>query len=331
VRIVQRGARLRVETSGKPNRHVDIEPAVAERIHSLLAADLSRNAFHGVTDNEIQIDGVWYVFTTDGKTCAVVPSMVRNDRAAAWSEVFNALYDRTARHRALLQFWLDDLEQKPGTLPTSFGIARDDIDIPGAPPAWRTPYAPPLAIANHRVRIHDGTFQIVGEVQNDLDSARGDVKVVATFLDTSGAVLDSVDCRVAFGLLPKGARSPFELEGDVDELKGATAYTLRVEPGDWARARPSPIRVIRNQARNDDDHLVVSGTVLNNGAHDRDFVKVAVNLYDAAGHLLGSDSDFVDGTLRPGGSGPFSISIERPAGYHHYEILVIPEYFEDSW
>jgi hypothetical protein len=329
IRVVRRGERLRVETSGKRDRQVEIEPAVAERIHSLLAADLSRNAFHAVTD-ELQIDGVWYLFTADGATCSELPWLARNGRAAVWSEVFNALYGRTGRQRALLAFWLDDLEHKPGTLPTSLEAARDGVDIPGAPLAWRTQGAPPLAIANHRARIHDGKLIIVGEVKNELDSARRDVKVVATFLDANGAELDSEDCDVDFDLLPEGGRSPFRLEADVDDVDGAAAYTLRIEPGDWARARAPSIRVTRTQARNDDEDLAVSGTVLNHGSRAEDSVEVAVNLYDAAGNLLASESESIGDTLRPGRSATFEVRIERPAGYHHYAVLVTPSYLEAS-
>ena len=35
--------------------------------------------------------------------------------------------------------------------------------------------------------------------------------------------------------------------------------------------------------------------------------------------------------LAPGASAAIHVSIERPAGYHHYDVLVNPGYLEDSW
>jgi len=105
---------------------------------------------------------------------------------------------------------------------------------------------------------------------------------------------------------------------------------LRVESGSATKVNPPTLQITEHHSRHDDDDLIVSGTVRNEGRTDEKFVEVYVNFYDETGRLLLSDSVFVvaETPLHAGSSGTFEVSDERPKGYHHYEVFIDPDYRE---
>lgn len=134
VRILQQGKKFLVESeladgtqkvfNGRRSLH-PIDAKLAARISSQLARDLSRDAFVQES-NDPQAEGARYLFTADGKTCAVVPEASMNARARDWAKVLSSLYGGTPQGEVKARYLFSKLEQKPQeTLPPM--------------PAWNSP------------------------------------------------------------------------------------------------------------------------------------------------------------------------------------------------
>jgi hypothetical protein len=323
LRILQQGSRFTLESSSPRAPRKDIDRALAERVHAGLAADLARNAFAVVSDQP-QVDGVWYLFTADGLTCATLPWLHRDSRVSQWAMVFWALFDL---NQPVARMWLDHLEEKPATFPTLLDLSAGERQIPGAGSVWSSPGAAPLAIVSHRVRIKNGDERIVGELRNNMNAARNGIRIIATFFDAAGSVLATQETGLGFAVLPRGDRSPFDLKLPPQR---AASYTLRVDPGNEIPLRAASVQVLRHKAKNGGAQLIVSGTVRNDGPADEKRIEPCVNLYDDTGNLLASGRSVVAAPLKAGASAAFAVSLERPPNYHHYEVLVNPDYREQK-
>jgi hypothetical protein len=327
VRVLQRENKFVVETSTSGVRRRSIDPGLAKRISALLVDDLSRDVFAKTTD-VIPIDGIWYLFSADGNTCARVPWIMRNPRVETWGRVFAALSTDSARREADAWFWLHQLEQTPATLPTSLATLTRDQDVTGAATSWKHAGTEPLAILNHRAHENfRGDVVVTGELANNTDIAREHADVVATFYDSNGTAMVTQDGLVEFSTLPAGARSPFTVRTTQANF---ASYNLRIDPGKAVPLGPATIRITRHAATQDEEDLIVRGAVSNRGQRAETSVEIHVNLYDKAGRLLENESDYLDEPLQAGGSAAFEVSVERPAGYHRYEVVVNPEYREQD-
>jgi hypothetical protein len=332
VRILQRADKLSVETTtsdawgNQPKiRRRSIDAALAAQVSARLAEDLARGALVEGTD-EVQVDGISYLYTPDGKTCATVP-WDRNTQAKIWEQLFFTLAETGAARDARTWFWLEQLDQQPATLSTSLAGMTDKQAVIGAGSSWKRAGTEPMTIVSHRATAGflDGSVLIEGELANNLGTARKRPDVIATFYDANGAVLATEDGLVEFSRLPAGVRSPFFVR---TKHKNAASYTLRIVPGDAVWLRPPSLRITQREARQVDEDLIVRGSVRNDGKRVEDDVEIYVLVYDHAGHLLDNESEGIDAPLRPGTSAGFEVSVERPPGYHHYEVVVNPEYRE---
>lgn len=126
VRILQQGKKFLVESemadgtkkvfNGRRSRH-PIDAKLAARISSQLASDLSRHAFVQES-TDLQAEGTRYLFTADGKTCAVVPEVSMNPRARDWAKVLSSLYGGTPQGEVKARYLFGKFEQKaPDTNP----------------------------------------------------------------------------------------------------------------------------------------------------------------------------------------------------------------------
>src|SRR5689334_799984 len=210
VRILQQGKKFTLEVATPRVKRRNINPALAQRISARLADDIAQNAFVFST-NEIQLDGIWYAYTADGKSCANMAMIHRNDRAAEWTKIFSTLANEGAKADSLAWFWMDQRDRKPATLTTSLASLNADQPVIGAGSSWNFPGVEPLSIVNHRASVDDDKIEIIGELQNNRDIALDHSDVYATFYDANGAVLLEDDALVAMSLLPSGTRSPFSI------------------------------------------------------------------------------------------------------------------------
>ena len=326
VNLLQRDGKFLVESGINQTRRQRVDPELAQRISSQLMEDISRRSFRGESD-EIHFDAPWYFYSADGQSCAATDIFDMNRRGYQWKTIFETLASDSAQREPTAWFWLDRLEQSPNTLPTSLaGMTRENAVI-GAASAWMHPGTEPLTILNHRAspRYSDDGVNIIGELVNNTHSARNDLKVTATLFDSNGAVLGTQEDDVEFQPLPAGARTPFLVQTD---RKDFASYTLHIEPGYPVRVRPPTVRITHRKAQQDDEDLIVRGTVRNDGRRDEDSIEVVLSVYDEAGRLLDADSDVVAVPLKAGASAPFEVSVQRPPGYHHYEVIVNPVYRE---
>jgi len=91
------------------------------------------------------------------------------------------------------------------------------------------------------------------------------------------------------------------------------------------------------EQRNEGQTYIYSGSLINNGKHKADFVRIVFLVWDENTELIASDSAFVDGssikysngvitdcTLQPGDVGTFSVAVDIPRGakyqYETYDI-----------
>lgn len=323
LRLVQRKDKPMLEVASPRIRRVRIDPQLARLISSRLTEDLLRNAFESSSE-DLPLHAPWIHYSADGKSCASFSVFDGNERAGQWSQVMDALFDGSSSREADAWFWLDQFEQRPATIPTSLAGMTREHAVVGAASTWTHPGVEPMSILSHHAKaryLGDGV-EIIGELANNMDT-REYTDVIATFQDVNGAILGTDEALVEFSKLPSGARSPFSAS---TELKNVASYTLRIVPGKSVRLRPPSIRITHQEARSEDDELIVHGSVHNDGKNDEEFVEVHVNLYDKAGALLDSDSAYVHEPLKAGASGPFEVSVDLPPGYHHHEVIVNPEY-----
>ena len=91
------------------------------------------------------------------------------------------------------------------------------------------------------------------------------------------------------------------------------------------------------EQRNEGQTYIYSGTLVNNGKHKADFVRIVFKVWDENTELIAADSAFVDGSnikysngvitdcaLQPGDVGNFSVAVDVPRGtkyeYETYDI-----------
>jgi hypothetical protein len=326
VRVLHRNGRFSVESNWPRARSRRIDAGLAKYISARLTTDVQEVPFQVQTE-EIYLDAPWRYFSADGAACAATDVFTLNERGRRWTLVFAALASDVPSREAIAWFWLDQLEMRAATLPTSLSGMTADHAVIGAASVWSHAGVEPLRILSHRATTGYGgdTVLIVGELANDLNSALAHTKVVATFFGSDGTEIGTEDAFVELSRLPARARSPFML---LTRQTNIASYTLRIDPGATVTLHPSSIRITHHDARNVDGELVVRGSLRNDGKVLEQSVTIHLNLYDAAGRLLDNESEDLRSPLAAGASASFEVTAERTPDYHHYSLIVDPEYRE---
>lgn len=181
--------------------------------------------------------------------------------------------------------------------------------------------------AYREVRSIAGTpvewLNVVGEVRNDGSESLQDVRVVATFYDATGRVVNAMAGGVFRPTLPAGATAPFRLRTAAGLLV-YDYYTLDVTAR-TARAGTSPNLVLELQEPSSEGGpAVFQGQVWNASDQVVTHVTVFAALYDADGQVLVADAQVVAEEMPPGETVPFTLRVEGGVdGWQTYDIGVV--------
>ena len=211
-------------------------------------------------------------------------------------------------------------EETSTSEPTPILPTLEATSTPEPTPIPPTPSPPELEILSHQSYTDSGWFHIVGEVQNNSDTAIGFVKIVATLYDDAGNVVGTDFTYTELVVIPAGSRSPFVT--GTDEYEGVTQYKLQTQ-GSPANLPREDLVILSHSHYEDAGWLHVRGEVQNTGDTPAEFVKVVITLYDAAGNVIGTDFTYTDlDTVPAGGTSPFETGTDHYPGFDHYEIQV---------
>lgn len=149
----------------------------------------------------------------------------------------------------------------------------------------------------------DGSFHVVGEVQNSLASPLNQVMVSLTLYDENSNVLITKETRTLVNTIMPEMKGPFDfIITDISPEK-IKSYSLDVE---YAISEPKGqvIDITSSELKRDNhNNLIISGTVANNGEITANTVAVIATVYDKEGNVaavsrihpepdyLGSDDD----------------------------------------
>jgi len=211
-------------------------------------------------------------------------------------------------------------EETSTSEPTPNLPTPEETSTPEPTPIPPTPSPPELEILSHQSYTDSGWFHIVGEVQNNSDTAIGFVKIVATLYDDASNVVGTDFTYTELDVIPAGGRSPFVT--GTDEYEGVTQYKLQTQ-GSPANLPREDLVILSHSHYEDAGWLHVRGEVQNTGDTPAEFVKVVITLYDAAGNVIGTDFTYTDLDAVPaGGTSPFETGTDHYPGFDHYEIQV---------
>lgn len=131
----------------------------------------------------------------------------------------------------------------------------------------------------------DGSFHIVGEIQNNLDSPLNQVTVFATLYDKENNGFATKETTTLVNTIMPGMKGPFDFiftNINPDQIK---SYSLDV---DYSITQPKG-QVIditsSDLTRDNHNNLIISGTVENNGDITANTVAVIATLYDREGNV----------------------------------------------
>ena len=162
-----------------------------------------------------------------------------------------------------------------------------------------------------------GSTYIVGEVRNNLEDLVNFVQIVGRFYDSEGVLIDTDFTYTTLDVLRPGEKSPFKLIIiDQSVAQRIANYTLTV---DWDPLFAVPARVANatvltvqegEQRIGEFGRYEAVGEVVNGGAEDTEFVKVAATFYDENGRVIEADYTYTDPSdVGAGQSAPFEITV----------------------
>lgn len=181
-----------------------------------------------------------------------------------------------------------------------------------------------LTIQNSRSYIGDaGSLHTVGEVANNSNSVAGFVKVTATFVDGSGAVIGTDFAYTAIGVLLPGEISPFDIV-TVSPPDGIAGTQLAVTATPVVQPQLRGLSVTTGDPYIDPaGALHIPGQVTNSSSTTAQSAHVFMALYDAAGTVLQVSDTFTNPDSVPaGGASTFEVIAVSPPDYASFKTFV---------
>jgi hypothetical protein len=133
--------------------------------------------------------------------------------------------------------------------------------------------------------VSDGSFHIVGEIQNQLDVPISQIDVYAT-LYSGNEIVDVVTTSSLVNTIMPGMKGPFDFLILTQKADMIDNYSLEV---DYKVSYPkSQVIDITSSdiSRDKFDNLVITGTVANNGEITANAISVVATLYDREGNVV---------------------------------------------
>lgn len=131
----------------------------------------------------------------------------------------------------------------------------------------------------------DGSFHVVGEIQNNLDSPLNQVTVFVTLFDKENNVLWTKETATLVNTIMPGMKGPFDFIFTNINPEKIKSYSLDVEYS-ISQPKGQVIDVTSSELAIDNhNNLIISGTVENNGDITANTVAVIATLYDREGNV----------------------------------------------
>ena len=133
---------------------------------------------------------------------------------------------------------------------------------------------------------NDGTFHVVGEIQNNLEFPLNQVDVFVTLYDENNNVVVTKETRSLVNTIMQGMRGPFDFiftDVNPEQIK---SYSLDL---DYSISEPKGqvIDITSSElSRDNHNNLIISGTVENNGEITANTVAVVATFYDRYGNVV---------------------------------------------
>ena len=163
------------------------------------------------------------------------------------------------------------------------------------------------------------SFDIVGEVQNNLGTNIKNVEVIVTFYDTNGNFLAVDSTTTEIEILKPNQKSPFKLTGYLaQDLAG---YGVSVHYTETQDQPFNGLTIASQMASVDPEGLHnIVGTVKNTGGKEATHVMVVGTYYDSAGTVIGISFSYADPTvIKAGATASFALTsypvAMNPASY----------------
>ena len=194
-------------------------------------------------------------------------------------------------------------------------------------------------LTNTGYKDSSGNYRIVGEIQNNGNSAVNFVQVTATYYTSSNAVIDTRFDLTLTNVIMPGCKSPFEIALlDIPESAQVHHYTLKAT---FLETSPLPIGI---EITSNSSHIDTSGSmhvivqIKNIGTITVTDPRIVVTYYDASSKVVAAAKNILPAeelAVTPGQTVPFEISLsaERAPYVSTYALTaesnqytIVPEY-----
>jgi SLAP domain-containing protein len=131
----------------------------------------------------------------------------------------------------------------------------------------------------------DGSFHVVGEIQNNLKSPLNQVNVFVTLYDENNNVVTTKETRTLVNTIMPEMTGPFDFIFTDIKPEQIKAYSLDL---DYSISEPKGqvISITSSElSRDSHNNLIISGNVENNGEITANTVAVITTLYDKNGNV----------------------------------------------
>ena len=168
-----------------------------------------------------------------------------------------------------------------------------------------------VAIINDQQYIsEDGTFHIVGEIENNSSVPLNQVVVTATFYDINKKILDTVSTESILETIMPGKKGPFDLFFANNIVSQIYQYSLNIKykPADH---KTESLEILSSNAKRDMlGNFIISGTVTNHDQKTANTIVVIATLYDKDGKVVATSKTYTQPEyLKTGGITPFLVPI----------------------
>lgn len=213
----------------------------------------------------------------------------------------------------------------PQVIPVNY--LRWDVITRGNDDDWgaQNVDAPRVRIISMNPVEHDGTFSLLGEIENE-DTVPAFVSVQATLIGHNSQPIaqeESFD-KISHVLLPKEI-SPFRI--DFPGVRRESIQSVHMQPNAMLVAASSdPVMGVMHQSLQKDasGHLILTGSLLNESGAIVNIPHVLATFYDSAGKVIWVSDGYVDQALLPQTPVAFSLGVrdDLASQIHSYRVTV---------
>ncbi len=191
--------------------------------------------------------------------------------------------------------------------------------------------APEVKLFNYSTYLNSsGAPVIVGEVINDSKESIKSVEVEASFIDSSGEILDSGSAFVAIDLIPPRQRAPFMIVGAAEYTLSVKSFEVKVVNFDKGQTKPAKLEIISTSVFSDGiSEVSISGEIQNAGDTTVTMSKIYATFYDDSSKVVGFASVNTEpDSLAPDVKANFKLKVhERISSIRSYTLYAESEQF----